>query len=101
MAHTCHATDCSVRVPPTMFMCKRHWFSLPKPMRDRIWRTYRAGQCDDWAISHAYAEAARDAVRFVAQREGKTADVAVYDMLDPGDAASRAADQGKGGASDV
>lgn len=84
MSHTCHATDCTVKVSPLLFMCRRHWFSLPMAMRDRIWRTYRPGQCDDWNISHEYAEAARDAIRFLAQKEGKKADVAVYDMLDPG-----------------
>ncbi len=83
MAHHCHATGCTIKVPPEMFMCKRHWFSLPKPLRDAIWRTYRPGQCDDWNISHAYAEAARNAVRFIAAREGVEADVSVYDMLDP------------------
>jgi hypothetical protein len=66
-----------------MFMCKAHWFMLPKAMRDRIWATYRPGQCDDWHISHEYAEAAREAVRYIAWREGKTPDVSVYDMLDP------------------
>ncbi len=86
MAHTCHATACEVRVPPTMFMCKRHWFSLPKPMRDAVWINYRAGQCDDWNITAAYANAARAAVRFIAAREGREADVGVYDMLDPGKA---------------
>lgn len=83
MSHTCHATECTVSVPPAMFMCKRHWFSLPKAMRDAIWRYYRPGQCDDWAISHEYANAARDAVRFIAAKEGKTPDTSIYDMLDP------------------
>ena len=83
MAHTCHATDCNVNVPPKMFMCRRHWFSLPSRMRARIWATYRQGQCDDWQISNAYAEAARDAVRFVAAKEGREADTRVYDLLEP------------------
>ena len=83
MAHTCHATDCNVPVPPEMFMCRRHWFSLPKRLKARIWATYRDGQCDDWQISHAYADAAREAVTFIAAKEGKTPDVKVYDMLDP------------------
>lgn len=83
MSHTCHATGCKTTVPPEMFMCKRHWFILPKRMRDRIWATYRAGQCDDWQISSGYADAAREAVRFIAVKEGKEADVSVYDMLDP------------------
>ena len=83
MPHTCHATACTTTVPPVMFMCKRHWFSLPKRLRDRIWVTYRPGQCDDWNITHAYAEAAREAVTFIANKEGRTPDVGVYDMLDP------------------
>lgn len=83
MTHHCHATGCKVAVPPVMFFCKGHWFSLPKPMRDAIWKTYRPGQCDDWNISHEYANAARTAVRYIAEKEGKKPDTAVYDMLDP------------------
>ena len=45
-----------------MFMCKRHWFMVPKDVRTRIWATYRDGQCDDWEISHEYADAARAGV---------------------------------------
>lgn len=85
MAHTCHATGCTVQTPEEMFMCRRHWFMLPRSMRGEIWRTYRRGQCDDWQISHAYAEAARAAVRFIAAKEGVKPDVRVYDMLDPGE----------------
>lgn len=83
MAHTCHATGCKTHVPPEMFMCKRHWFSLPKPMQRAIWKTYRPGQCEDWNISHEYAEAARTAVKFIAAKEGVQPDTSVYDMLDP------------------
>jgi hypothetical protein len=54
MVHTCHAHGCEVRVPPKMFMCKRHWFSLRKPMRDAIWREYRPGQEDDKRASTRY-----------------------------------------------
>lgn len=81
--HTCHATDCNVRVPPEMFMCKRHWFSLPKKMRDAIWSSYRSGQCDDWQISKDYSKAAKDAVAFIAKKEGKEPDIRIYDLLEP------------------
>lgn len=81
--HTCHATGCNVRVPREMFMCKKHWLMLPKGHRDAVWREYRVGQCDDWEISHEYANAARRAVRFIAKVEGVEADVSVYDALDP------------------
>lgn len=83
MAHHCHATGCKRAVPPEMFMCKPHWFKLPRAMRFRIWAAYRPGQCDDWNISHEYAEAAREAVRYIARLEGVEADVQVYDTLDP------------------
>lgn len=83
MAHTCHAASCEVRTKPEMFMCRQHWYMLPKAMRDDIWKNYRPGQCDDWQISHKYAEAARRAVTYIAQKEGVEADVTIYDMLDP------------------
>lgn len=89
MAHTCHAAGCGTRTPPEMFMCKRHWFSLPKELQRRVWATYRPGQCDDWGISHEYAETAKEAVRLVAEKEGVAGPalreaLMVYDMLDPG-----------------
>ena len=84
MSHTCHASECRVPVPPESLRCKRHWFALPKRLRDEVWRTYRPGQCDDWNITHEYAQAARIAVTFIANKEGVEPDVRVYDMLDPG-----------------
>ena len=81
MAHTCHATGCSAQVPPVMFMCKRHWFRVPKLMRDRIWKTYRAGQCDDMSPSDAYCEAAKAAVIAIAEKEGQAPDTRLYDLF--------------------
>lgn len=80
--HLCHATGCEIQIPPVMFMCRKHWFSLPKKLRDQVWATYRQGQCEDWAISHAYADAARAAVRFIAGKEGREPDTSIYDLLD-------------------
>jgi hypothetical protein len=54
MPHTCHAHDCKARVPPSMFMCRSHWYSLPKATRDAIWREYRPGQEDDKIPSVRY-----------------------------------------------
>jgi len=62
MAHTCHAHECNRRVPPAMFMCKAHWFSLPKRTRDAIWREYRPGQEDDKRPSLRYLAVQRFAV---------------------------------------
>lgn len=64
-----------------MFMCRAHWFSLPKRYRDTIWRTYRDGQCDDMSPSNAYCQAAKAAVQYIANREGIEADTRLYDMF--------------------
>lgn len=44
MKHTCHWDGCEVSVPPKMWGCKIHWFTLPKFLRDAIWKAYRPGQ---------------------------------------------------------
>jgi hypothetical protein len=66
-----------------MFMCRRHWFSLPPVMQKRIWSTYRRGQEDDKQPSHAYCEAAKAAVIWLAQKEGLEPDVRLYEIYDP------------------
>lgn len=81
MPHTCHATACEKRVPPSMWGCKRHWFMVPKQIRDRVWATYRPGQEDDWKPTRAYLEAAKAAVVAVAEREGLEPDTRVYDAF--------------------
>ncbi len=64
--HTCHAHGCTTQVPPKMFMCKTHWYTLRKPMRDAIWREYRPGQERDKAPSASYMAVQRRAVGEVA-----------------------------------
>jgi len=83
MAHQCHATDCEIKVPPEMFMCRRHWFTLPKRLRDKIWSTYRPGQCDDWNITKEYSEAAKECIKFIANKEGIEPDIRLYEILEP------------------
>lgn len=63
--HTCHATGCTVAVPPKMFMCRSHWFALPKALRDAIWRTYRPGQEIRKDPSPEYLDAAREAIAYL------------------------------------
>ena len=80
-SHGCHATACRVAVQPEMLMCRRHWFTVPKAIRDRVWATYRSGQCDDMNPSAEYCEAAKAAVVAVAIREGRVPDTALYDLI--------------------
>lgn len=42
--HTCHAHGCDTSVPPSMFVCRRHWRALRPELRRAIWREYKAGQ---------------------------------------------------------
>lgn len=42
--HTCHWPGCNAQVPPAMWGCRKHWFALPKALRDAVWRAYVPGQ---------------------------------------------------------
>lgn len=42
--HLCHAHGCYTPIAPKLFMCKHHWFSLPRAVRAAVWREYRPGQ---------------------------------------------------------
>lgn len=68
--HLCHAVGCPIAVPPRLLMCRRHWYSLPRDLRDAIWGTYRPGQEVDKNPSAAYVLAQMRAVNYVAVREG-------------------------------
>lgn len=45
MSHRCPGYDksgrCEASVVDERLACTRHWFHIPKSMRDVIWRTYR------------------------------------------------------------
>lgn len=62
MSHRCHANGCEKEVPPKMLCCRRHWFMIPKPLRDRVWATYRSGQEVTKDPSPEYMEAQRAAL---------------------------------------
>lgn len=66
--HTCHATGCEVRVPRAMFMCRRHWFMLPKPMRDAVWAAYVPGQEQRMDPTATYICVTRDAIHWIENR---------------------------------
>lgn len=52
-----------------MFMCRRHWYMVPRTLRSAIWRTYSPGQEIRRDPSPEYLRAAIDAVKVVAQIE--------------------------------
>lgn len=55
-SHRCPARGCEFYVPDAQLACKRHWFQLPKPLRDKIWREYEPGQSAA-TMSEGYREA--------------------------------------------
>lgn len=63
--HKCHWPGCEQFVPPAKWGCSKHWFALPKEIRDEIWRTYRPGQENDLRPSTNYVTAARRAREWI------------------------------------
>jgi len=61
LEHVCHWPGCGKPVPPKMWGCKPHWFSLSGAIRRRIWLTYRKGQEIDKKPSPEYLAAALEA----------------------------------------
>ena len=64
--HTCHWPGCKVQVPPAMWGCKPHWFTLPKRLRDLIWAAYEPGQEETGRPSTRYLRAADEVQRWIA-----------------------------------
>jgi hypothetical protein len=64
-SHTCHWPDCGEQVPPAQWGCRRHWFTLPKRLRDRIWETYCPGQEVDGTPSAEYLAVTDEADRWI------------------------------------
>lgn len=69
--HHCHATGCRTNVEPEKLMCWAHWKTVPKVIQERVYATYRPGQCDDKSPSTAWHHAADAAICAVALLEGK------------------------------
>lgn len=57
--HACHWPGCTRQVPPALWGCPTHWYTLPRSLRDRIWRTYIPGQETSGRPSREYGDAAK------------------------------------------
>lgn len=65
MTHTCHWPGCGLAVPPHMWGCRSHWFTIPKYLRDKIWATYRPGQEITKTPSAEYIAAATEVQEWI------------------------------------
>lgn len=63
--HTCHWPGCDKQVPPAMWGCRPHWYSLPNLLRRRIWDTYEIGQEISMTPSAEYIAVARDVQKWI------------------------------------
>ena len=54
-------------------MCRRHWYMLPKSMRDAVWAVYVPGQEKRKDPTSAYLQAATAAVAWLARKEAELA----------------------------
>lgn len=69
--HTCHWPGCKKEVPPAMWGCRAHWFTLPQVLRNEVWRTYVPGQEITKTPSTAYLEVARKVQAWIREQEGR------------------------------
>lgn len=58
--HACPVPGCGVRIPGEHLMCAKHWYCVPKGLRDRVWREYLTRQG-----SGTHREAMAEAIRAV------------------------------------
>lgn len=70
MSHKCHWPGCEKEVPPKLWGCREHWFSLPKRLRDKIWSTYQAGQEITKTPSKEYLETAHEVQQWIYETKG-------------------------------
>jgi hypothetical protein len=68
--HECHWPGCTTLVPPAMWGCKRHWFSLPLELRNKIWSAYRPGQEISKTPSTQYIAVAQEVQEWIAKQGG-------------------------------
>jgi hypothetical protein len=40
----CPVPGCGEEIDQTRLMCRRHWYLVPRPLRDETWRTWRSGR---------------------------------------------------------
>jgi hypothetical protein len=69
--HRCHAVDCDEKVRPRLLMCRKHWYMVPKAIRDEVLRLYVPGQEVRKDPTEDYLNVAQRAINVVAGKEGK------------------------------
>ena len=63
--HHCHWPDCDKGVPPAMWGCSQHWFSLPIWLRRRVWAAFVPGQEVDMTPTDEYLAVAQEVQNWI------------------------------------
>jgi hypothetical protein len=58
-AGRCPVPGCGEQIDASRLMCRRDWYAIPKPLRDRVWATWRSGR---EALGADHQEAVRLAI---------------------------------------
>lgn len=65
MKHHCHWPGCSVEVPPRLWGCARHWFTLPIHLRHAVSQAYVPGQEITKTPSAKYVKVAMEVQKWI------------------------------------
>jgi hypothetical protein len=68
----CQIPQCDERIDLSRLMCRKHWYLVPKLMRDHVWATWRSGQA---AFSREHQDAVQAAVVAVLATTGQQAGI--------------------------
>ena len=55
-------------------MCRRHWYMVDKPLRDKVWEEYQPGQEINKNPTCGYLLAAQGAIECVRRKEARIYD---------------------------
>jgi len=69
-ASRCPVPGCRARIDPSRLMCRGHWYLVAKPLRDRVWATWRSGQ---GALGREHQDAVLMAIDACQEAAAKTA----------------------------
>lgn len=66
----CPVAECPEKTAATMFMCREHWFQVPKRLRDAIWTAWKQRQKDprDLVAIRLHQKAKEEALAAVEHR---------------------------------
>jgi hypothetical protein len=63
MSHDCPGPGCERQVPSSQLACSRHWYQVPEPLRQAVYRAWNRGKGTGTAEHRQAMLAAVDTMR--------------------------------------